>query len=73
MRLSALALIVSFGVAVAACDSGSKTQAQAKPEEKAIDIVKTQREALNKAKTVAATVGAAAADRDKVMEGSQGK
>ena len=75
MRQPTIALIVVMGLGVAACDSGSKppSQGQAKPAEKTIDILKTQREAMEKSKTVQGTVDAVAEDRQKSLEQSEGK
>ncbi|OGA14678.1 MAG: hypothetical protein A3G25_15115 [Betaproteobacteria bacterium RIFCSPLOWO2_12_FULL_63_13] len=73
MRVSVIALAVAFGIGAAACGSGSKPQDQAKSDGKTVDIIKTQREVLEKAKTVEATVGAAAVDRDKALEAQEGK
>ena len=75
MRQSTIALIVVLGLGVVACDTGSKPQSQdrAKPAEKTIDIIKTQREALEKSKTVQGTVDAVAEDRQKSLEQSEGK
>lgn len=75
MRQPAIALIVVLGLGVAACDTGSKPQSQgkAKPAEKTIDIIKPQREALEKAKTVQGTIDAVPEDRQKSLEQSEGK
>ena len=75
MRQAAIALIVIIGLGVAACDTGSKPQSQnqAKPAEKPVDIIKPQREALEKSKTVQGTVDAVAGDRQKSLEQSEGK
>ena len=75
MRQAAIALIAVLGLGVVACDTGSKPQPQdqSKPAEKTIDIIKPQREALEKAKTVQGTVNAVAEDRQKSLEQSEGK
>ena len=75
MRQATIALIVMLGLGVAACDTGSKppSQGQAKPAEKTIDIIKPQREALEKAKAVQGTLDAVAGDRQKSLEQSEGK
>lgn len=75
MRQATIALIVVLGLGVVACDTGSKPQSQdrAKPAAKTVDIIKTQREALEKAKTVQGTVDAVAKDRQKSLERSEGK
>ena len=75
MQQPTIALIVVLGLGVVGCDTGSKPQSQnrAKPAEKTIDIIKTQREALEKSKTVQGTLGAGAVDRDKALEKSEGK
>lgn len=75
MRQATIALIVVLGLGVVACDTGSKPQSQdrAKPAAKTVDIIKTQREALEKAKTVQGTVDAVAEDRQKSLERSEGK
>ena len=74
MRQATIALIVVLGLGVAACDTGSKpqSQGQAKPAEKAIDIIKPQREALEKSKAVQGTLDAVAEDRQKSVEKSEG-
>ena len=75
MRQLTIALIVVLGLGVVACDTGSTPQSQdrAKPAEKTIDILKTQREAMEKSKTVQGTVDAVAEDRQKSLEQSEGK
>jgi hypothetical protein len=73
MRQATIALIVVLGLGVVACDTGSKPPGQAKPADKPVDIIKTQREVLEQAKTVQGTVDAAAEDRQKSLERSEGK
>jgi len=75
MRQPSIALIVVLGLGVVACDTGPKPQSQdqAKPAEKTIDIIKPQREALEKSKTVQGTLDAVAEDRQKSLEQSEGK
>ena len=75
MRNMVIASILAAGFVASGCDTGPKpqSQGQAKPDEKTIDIVKTQRDALEKAKTVQGTADAVAADRDKALEKSEGK
>lgn len=73
MRQFTIALIAVAWLGVVACDTGSKPPDQAKPAEKTIDIVKTQREALEKAKSVQGTVDAVAEDRQKSLEQAEGK
>ena len=75
MRQATIALIVVLGLGVVACDTGSKpqSQGQAKPADKPVDIIKTQREVLEQAKTVQGTVDAVAEDRQKSLERSEGK
>lgn len=79
MRKRVIASILAVGLIASGCDTGSKPKAagqaggQAKPDEKTIDIIKTQRDALDKAKTVQGTVDTVAVDRDKALEKSEGK
>ena len=73
MRQFTIASIAVLWLGVVACDTGSKPPDQAKPAEKTIDIVKTQREALEKAKTVQGTLDAVAGDRQKSLEQTEGK
>ncbi len=73
MRQPTIALIVVLGLGVVACDTGSKPQSQNQAAEKTIDIIKPQREALDKAKTVQGTLDAVAEDRQKSLEQSEGK
>lgn len=75
MRQATIALIVMLGLVMAACDSGSKppSQGQAKPAEKTIDIIKPQRDVLEKSKAVQGTLDAVAEDRQKSLEQSEGK
>lgn len=73
MRQFTIALIAVVWLGVVACDTGSKPPDQAQPAAKTIDIVKTQREALEKAKSVQGTVDAVAEDRQKSLEQAEGK
>jgi len=75
MRQATIVLIVMLGLGVAACDTGSKppSQGQAKPAEKTIDIIKPQRDALEKSKAVQGTLDAVVEDRQKSLEQSEGK
>lgn len=73
MRQPTIALIVVLGLGMAACDSGSKPPSQGQAAEKTIDIIKPQREALEKSKAVQGTLDAAAGDRQKSLEQSEGK